>query len=221
MMPRAALDVRLSIVYSRCAAGSGGEHGAKKKGERERPEGGGAVAKPRPRRAKPAVTFRRGVYKNLEKLPPWTTTWTMNGEMLGLTRARRGNATITLEALVEPCGASGFFVDAVFARGSAVDAACDGCGETFTHALPPYDEEDTDDDEDSMIGFLAFLDPDAPEPSVSGDYEVFPFPRGTEELDLTALARDTCESFGFPPECLCPRCRMEMDENNVTTWRVE
>jgi len=170
-------------------------------------------------RAAQVVVFRRGAYKDVDSPAPWTTTWTFGSRAIGLGVAKDDgtDASLCVDALVEPCGAHGFFIDARVSGG--VRARCVCCERAFTHVLPessPVDEDD--EDEDDGVGFLAWLDPDATEPGVSGDYEVFPFAVGCEELDLTSLVRDSVVSFGLPEEFVCVEC----DDSDATprSWSV-
>jgi len=171
------------------------------------------------------VMFRRGAYKNVVSPAPWTTTWRAPSEKLRVVEgadARDMDTSrkreIVVEAYVEPAGASGFFVDAVVRGDVFVKCAC--CGATFAHELPGTTRDvnkDEDDDGDS-VRFLAFLDADAKEETSSGDYDVFPFPRTTDELDLTALVRDSVRAFGLPSETVCAECAVEVDR---ASWSIE
>ena len=170
-------------------------------------------------RAAQVVVFRRGAYKDVDTPAPWTTTWTFGSRAIGLGVAKDDgqDATLCVDALVEPCGAHGFFIDARVSGG--VRARCVCCERAFTHVLPessPVDDED--EEEDYGVGFLAWLDPDATEQGVSGDYEVFPFPVGTEELDVTSLVRDSVVSFGLPEEFVCVDC--DDDDTTPRSWSV-
>ena len=174
---------------------------------------------------KRVVVFRRGAYKNLleDERPPYHTSWEVPCGLLGSRRAANaredpnlpfasGSSTTRVDAVVDPCGSSGFFLDVVIT--GHVDAVCACCGEVYAHAL---DEDDDDkDSSESPFGFLAWLDPDADVVTTSGDYEVFPFPRSIEELDLTPIVADTID-FGLPSELLCAPCRAAEPES----WSCE
>jgi len=194
-------------------------------------EGTGHASRARARRrARRCVVFRRGAYKNLPRgsKPPYLTSYDFASADLELKRAlsedEGSTSRLMVDLEVEPCGANGFFVN-IFVTG-AVDARCACCGEAFAFVLPGTRGETTSDDAmdaDASVGAplaatcLAWLDPDANEQTVSGDYEIFPLPENQDELDLTALVSDTVEAIALPEEFICPECALD----EPTTWRVE
>ena len=165
------------------------------------------------------IMFRRGAYKNLDEQAPWLTTWSAASDKLRVVDGVYAsdaqaalNRQFIVEAYVEPAGASGFFVDGVVTGDVFVKCAC--CGANYAMALPSA----SDDAMDDAVRFLAFLDADAKEESTSGDYDVFPFPRSIEELDLTPLVRDSVRAFGLPSETICAECD---DDENFATWSID
>ena len=166
------------------------------------------------------IMFRRGAYKNLDEKAPWLTTWSAASEKLNVVEGVYAsdaqaalNRKFIVEAYVEPAGASGFFIDGIVTGDVFVKCAC--CGANYAMALP----DASDDYADDAVRFLAFLDADAKEESTSGDYDVFPFSRSIEELDLTPLVRDSVRAFGLPPETVCAEC--DGGDGNFATWSID
>jgi hypothetical protein len=186
----------------------------------------------RPKSQRELIVLRRGSFKNRPEKPPWSETWSFESALfvaddddlnLHDVVIDRNSERITVDALVEPVGTYGFFVDACVA--GVVYAKCCCCGSTYPHALPGI-SSDSELDVDDSVRFLAFLDPAADSCETSGDYEVFPFPPQTSAVDLTALARDACVSSLAHLELLCARCAAEDEDGNGggskrISWSIE
>lgn len=224
--PRAPLE-SMSRAASTASASTSARASAREANERA---GAGRASRPRARRrARRCVVFRRGAYKNLPRgsKPPYLTSYDVASADLELKRAlgedEGSTSRVTVDLEVEPCGANGFFVDILVT--GAVDARCACCGEVFAFALPGTRgekssgdalEADASAETSRAASCLAWLDPDASEQTVSGDYEIFPFPENQDELDLTTLVSDTVEAMALPEEFVCPECALD----EPTTWRV-
>ena len=110
---------------------------------------------------------------------------------------------IDIKGYAEPSGPHSFFLQAEIT--GHIRCHCDACDGKFN--LPV------------KSGFKLFLDEHATAfGDVSGDLEIVPFPRSTEHVDLTSVARSWIE-MNLKEEFLCDEC----GENDgvVETWSLD
>ena len=152
------------------------------------------------------VSLRRGEFKHREDPPPWDTRWSFESHLLnlrGTTTEKDDDARIDIKAKVETSGPHSYFVNADVT--GHVRCRCVSCGETFRHPI--------------KSGFTVFLDERATAfGDVSGEVEIVPFPRSTEHIDLTSVARSWIE-MNLKEEFVCEDCDSEDDA--AETWRLE
>jgi len=160
------------------------------------------------------VSLRRGEFKGREDPPPWDTRWSFESHLLNLRgttterdddddKTEKDDARIDIKAKVETSGPHSYFVNADVT--GHVRCRCVSCGETFRHPIES--------------GFTVFLDERATTfGDVSGDVEIVPFPRSTEHIDLTSVARSWIE-MNLKEEFVCEDC--ESEDDAAETWRLE
>ena len=114
----------------------------------------------------------------------------------------RGEDTmIDIRGFAEPSGPHSFFLDADIT--GHVRCHCDACNEKFNLPI--------------KSGFKLFLDEHATAfGDVSGDLEIVPFPRSTEHVDLTSVARSWIE-MTLTEEFLCDECK----DDSVEKWSLD
>lgn len=110
---------------------------------------------------------------------------------------------IDIKGYAEPSGPHSFFLKAEIT--GHIRCHCDACDGKFN--LPV------------KSGFKLFLDEHATAfGDVSGDLEIVPFPRSTEHVDLTSVARSWIE-MNLKEEFLCDEC--EENDGVVETWSLD
>ena len=154
------------------------------------------------------VSLRRGEFKGREDPPPWDARWSFESHLLNLrgtttTEKDDDESRIDIKAKVETSGPHSYFVNADVT--GHVRCRCVSCEETFRHPIES--------------GFTVFLDERATTfGDVSGDVEIVPFPRSTEHIDLTSVARSWIE-MNLKEEFVCEDC--ESEDDAAETWRLE
>ena len=156
------------------------------------------------------VSLRRGEFKHREDPPPWETRWSVESHLLNLrgTTEREDDTEkederIDIKAKVETSGPHSYFVNADVT--GHVRCRCVSCAQTFRYPI--------------KSGFTVFLDEQATAfGDVSGDVEIVPFPRSTEYIDLTSVARSWIE-MNLKEEFVCEDC--ESEDDAAETWSLE
>ena len=182
--------------------------------------------RPRRRRPSKALVFRRGMFRDLEHRPPWTLTLSADVHELGMEehdglnperggkRGARGGDTgassssssmdgasiddddfgndlgVTVKAEVAPVG-QGFFITGKVRMRCVVECECCGVahlGEPIEAPVKVWLDDATDATDDS-----------------SGEWDIVPFGRNTEECDLAGAVRDYVR-MAAPYEILCGAC---------------
>ena len=110
---------------------------------------------------------------------------------------------VALRVDVSPVG-QGFFVEGAVKSVIRVECECCGC------AFPQH----------RSAPIKVWLDDSAAEEDSSGEWEILPFPRHQEELDLTPFLRDTIRMNAPFYENLCEVCaeEEEVDEDGTNPW---
>ena len=167
------------------------------------------------RRDDKIIQLRRGEFKNREDPPPWETTWSVDSRLMKIEGSlfeeeeeedkeeEGASCLIDIKGYAEPSGPHSFFLKAEIT--GHIRCHCDACDGKFN--LPV------------KSGFKLFLDEHATAfGDVSGDLEIVPFPRSTEHVDLTSVARSWIE-MNLKEEFLCDEC----GENDgvVETWSLD
>ena len=226
-MPAPAASIPAAAAFGRRVADRARIAGSTRTSTRAASNRDASESSTRPRRRRPskALVFRRGMFRDLEDRPPWTLTLSADVHELGMEehdglnperggkRGARGGDTgasssssmdgasiddddfgndlgVTVKAEVAPVG-QGFFITGKVRMRCVVECECCGVahlGEPIEAPMKVWLDDATDATDDS-----------------SGEWDIVPFGRNTEECDLAGAVRDYVR-MAAPYEILCGAC---------------
>ena len=165
------------------------------------------------RRDDKIIQLRRGEFKNREDPPPWLTTWSVESRLMKIEGS-------LFEEEEEKGGRNCFLFDRhKRLRGTEWPALVLPKGGDHRPHTMPLDACGGKFNLPVKSGFKLFLDEHATAfGDVSGDLEIVPFPRSTEHVDLTSVARSWIE-MNLKEEFLSDEC--ERERRVVETWSLD